>query len=374
MFWTVFSCLAFLSAYIYDICPPKQKKYAIIVLVLVLSYVTGFGGLVGQDHDNYILFYERYNSFSALKDYSFSLITSEYQVELLYVLLMIFCHLLGLGVVLFFFIVAFLSNYFYCKFFSKYNYLLFSVLLFIVSVHYFQQVNLVRQMLAGSIVLLGISYLDEKKHKEYLLCIFCAMLIHVSAIIFSLFAFSFIKKKKVVIKENNVEKPMLSYILAGLWVISLFSVITGYQLDFINDILGLVLHDTHYEGYMTGHGVGMQAAVHYVYNILVPISFIVSKKNHFWIWTLFVIGGILNNVAFSIPNITRLAYYFSGTFFVFVPYMCDKHNYDKKIGRGIDLLKIFVILYYVRELVFNHILNPKELLGTQMYTLSEIFR
>lgn len=375
MFWLFFSLLVLLFAYFGEKSNTVRTQALFrVLLVIVLSYVTGFGGLVGQDHDNYAMFYHQYSSLASLKSYSFlQSFIGRGQQELLWTLMMIVGNLLGLGEAGFFFIVSVITNALFVYVFYKYPKPIFSVFLFIVSTHYFQEVNLVRQMLAIAVSLFGVYNLEKGRIKKFLIYIVCASLIHLSAILFLLFLLIplFAKDRQNISARSQ---RLLSIAMIAAWAFSLFVMVTGGSLPWLNQFLGVALEDTSYEMYTEKADVGMEGQIHYVYNIFVLLSFFVNKREHIYLWIMFVLGGVLNNFSLGIPNITRLAYNFTIAFFIIVPYTCDKNNYSKKTGPFIEVLMIFTILYYTRELVFNHILNPHELLGTKMYNFSDFFK
>lgn len=374
MFWVFFSLSTLLASYIYEKSPKGSKIYVLLILIVILSYVTGFGGLVGQDHNTYSLYYGKYTSLFDLNAYHIiNSFTERGQLEPLYTLLMIACHTFGLGEAGYFFVVAFLTNYIMVKVFVKFKYPLFSVFLFIVSTHYFQEVNLVRQIFALSITFLGVSYLEEKKLRKFIVCIVCATFIHIASLVLIIFALPYYIEEKVKVDKRDKMENLLSFGLLGVWGLSLLVAFTGREFAAVNSFIGFALRGTAYEMYIEDRGVGMEGQLHYVYNIFVLFSLLANRKKYFYVWVMFITGSIIDNFAISIPNLTRMAYYFTISFFVMVPFLCDKNNYREKYSI-IDALKILVVIYYVRELVFNHILNPDELLGTKMYNLTDFFK
>lgn len=78
-----------------------------VLLVILLAFITGFGGLTAADHSQYAEAYKVYNSFDNFELSFSSLLGRVAAYESGFMLLMILCNAIGLGEAGFFFVVAF---------------------------------------------------------------------------------------------------------------------------------------------------------------------------------------------------------------------------------------------------------------------------
>ena len=77
-----------------------------------------------------------------------------------------------------------------------------SVILYVITINYFNSMNIVRQYIALAIFLFGLKYVKEKNFIKYIICVLAASLFHKSLLLgFAIYFFQYIKlsKKNIVI-------------------------------------------------------------------------------------------------------------------------------------------------------------------------------
>lgn len=377
MLWFVVSFLSILFAFLGDdygpmAKSPKRKFIFRVLLVLTLSYITGLGGNIAEapDHDAYLWHFNDYaqNGLSSVLD---SFRQSIFDVrgegfEPLFALLNVLGSKIGLSAVGFCLMVAIITNALFVSVIFRFRLPYLSVILFLVSIDYFQEVNIVRQMLAVSICIFSLKYFEEKKWILFGVLVIAASFIHTSASIM-LFLLIFVP----LLSEKRRDALLL--LLFFLWV---FSLMVSFGLIPIN--IGILSAFSYYEQYMNGLREG--AVFDIIYNFVVIaflfFAFTEKKKNDLTIYAiLFILGCVLRNFAVQYYWFYRVSFYFSFVYCCFVPDFFLKHGRLNSHGSKtqISLPLVFIALYYCLILVRGYILHePSNTLGTVMYSISEI--
>lgn len=201
----------------------KNRKFFVIVCVIILSFVSAARGDFSTDYNGYEQIYLRFSSYSLgdiLQRGYFANPETGY---------LVFQHLIRMlfGNVIYIFIISSVivvySNIYVLK---KNPEILLVVFLFVNGGIYFDSFNLVRQALAVSIVLCGSRYLYERKLTKYLMVILFASTIHISALIMVPFYFlSKISLKKkhlgilfgVLVCVIMLQPYITSYVVRYMW-------------------------------------------------------------------------------------------------------------------------------------------------------------
>lgn len=317
MYWFVIVFLSLLFAY----CGGRNnvlvrneimQNFFRLMLVTILSYNIAFSGANYQDHEGYkLFFYSSINYDFSIADINGIFAQREFGMEFGYLLLNKLFYNLGFGAVGFFFVIAFITNSLFISVVYRFRYPVFCILAFITSGFYYQEGNLVRQMLAIAMFLYSIKWLRTDKMGstlKYVLLILCATLIHTSAFLLLLFVlFRYLKVRKCIQTLNII--LFLFWSLSVLIKLGLFNFSTAIELfSFL----------TFYQNYLTTtNSVGLEdlSRYAYLYDLCLLIYFICEDKQkveNYQYKFFFVLGGILANIATQLPNVYRFSLYFIG--------------------------------------------------------------
>ena len=218
-------------------------------------------------------------------------------------------------------------------------------LLFVLSEFYSLEINIIRQILACSIGLFGMTYIYEKKVYKFLLCVLFAFLIHKSAILLILFTpFCFSKEHWY---------PTINTILLFVWI---FSLPFGLRLiDVDVKQFSFLFTDTRYDE-MLDYLKESQAGIEWFGNLVTLFFFVACEnkyKNNFYA-VLFVIACISTNIFTSLVTIRRLMLYFTPFYIAYAPIVLTNNTImtkkAAKNGSKYVLLVIF-FLYYFRLII-----------------------
>lgn len=370
MSWAFFSLVVLLSAYLGDkVNNPRKYIYFRLLLVLALSYLIGMSGIVSTDHDEYAAFYNNlkyldFKGFLSVVDFNFfsDRITNELRFEIGYASLNYICSLIGLSEAAFFLIVATITNALFVSFFYRYKHPVFSVLLYITSMYYLQEINLVRQMLAVSVFLYSIKYIEQKNLIMSIIFVIIAASIHASSLLLLPFCF-------IVFTDFNKETKVFSSVLLALWI---FSIFVALGLVFF-DVGGFIEMSNFYEGYSNDR-LENDLVFDIMLNIVVVLSFIglLIKKLALQPIIIFtIVGAVLSNISLSFYILFRYALYFTPCFCVAAPIVLSCYNQIHLKGK-LTFPAIIVFAYHLYILATAYIWG-KPLLGSKMYSFTDLF-
>lgn len=370
MFWFVFSLLSLLFAYLGSennafIKIKNVQLLSRILLIITLSYVTGFSGENFQDHQGYVNYYNSINNREITSDnINFNIFGArDYGMEFGYSILNKFCYLLGFSHVGFFFFISLLTNTFLVLFIFRFKFPVFNILVLITSGLFWQECNLVRQVLAISIFLYSTKFILEKNIWKYVIGILCAATIHTSAILMLVFIpFVFIKEKYY--KKINI-------FLFCFWLLSVFVSLGLISFDLSSfDVFAF------YDLYLTNEnkvGLGNIESYALFYNFTVILFFLVFDKinivNKYFYVIIFILGSIFTNMSVNIPNFYRISLYFSVLNVVILAFFI-KDNVKTKYLR-ISQVSFFVLCVIFVGRVFINVINNETPIT---YSVNQILR
>lgn len=364
--WLFFLILiAFLSYFAQD----KYKNHNVskALLVLLLAFITGFGGLTTADHSQYVSIYKSYTSFS---DFEFSFSTffgRDNAYESGFILLMIICNLIGLDEAGFFFVVALIINGAIIRYVYKQKMPVWTLWAVFVSGIIAVQTNLIRQSLALAIILFFFDALFEGKYIKYIIGVVLASLFHSSALFFLLFIpLCFIKSEKGQI--------VLNFVLLGLLIFSVL-IATGL-IQF--DVLSLVDQIATYEKYLSADndvGASQRIAHSLIFtslSLLVCLLFGKVDKNAA---TMICMAAVISNIAVSYPNVGRLKCYFITLgYMALVQYFGSKQyaqKYEKAVINGIQIV---FTLYFISVILRTFVFTDAPPVFQEVYSLDKFFK
>lgn len=381
MNWLFFSILLFVFAFLGQrrIGRSNNKCFLLFrfLLIFTLSYMTGMGGSIGTDHINYADAYHTASniSWSEIFEPGFpptrsSVIltktpTGGLQQEYGFVLLLKTFSSLGFSEVAFFFTISFLTNTFIVLAIYRYPFVLFQVLLFILSDIYFQQSNLVRSMLAISLFVYSIKYLEQRKYNKFVLIMIIAGTLHAS--MFFLLAIVFGVCKLC----DKIKYRYLFIFFVVLWVFSLF---VGLNLLHLNlGLFGDILKIYEISVDNSDPILGFRLICN-IYVLLIIIAY--NKKlykDQSFIELCIIIYAILYNLSPQFYIVFRFAYCFNIFLILYLPSILFKIAKGKIHLPQYYYIPILVILYNLFLLIKNRILFDGVQLGSEMSDFSELF-
>lgn len=361
MIWFLFIISLLLCVFFRRNTFNKTAYVASLLYLIILSAMTGFGSIAGQDHQNYVDIYVQTSTFDGV-DSILSLI-SNYSIEPGYQLLNVFGNALNLNEVDFFFFLSVLMNIPIAWIIlrkSRNPYA--STLLFVLSVNYIQEINLVRQCLSMPLCLLALYLLEYKQWKNFLVIIVVAFSFHSSAALILPFGLLFF-----VNFQTHKDKMRIS--LTFLWLLSILVFFKIIPVPFLDTMSGLFV-DSRYSSYASGtNDMGLdKIGFNYVYNAMMLLIVISMRTKVDIPKIMMMIGCILIN--FNIPFVNRFALYFT----IFMPifffnYMTSNAYTSTPNVQGIVMyIRRLLLIYWLFKMFSSNILGDP-LLGSKFYNL-----
>ena len=353
------------------------KTVLTICLISVLAYVTSFGSVFSSDSSNNIIRYGQYTTFSSLLFSSSDLGVSR-DAEVGYNFLCYLGNVLHLGGPGFFFVLTFVMNSIIVKTILRFPNPIISMLVYICSIVYIQQTNLLRQSLAVSIFVLILYFIDNRK-KIYVICLFVlSIFIHTTSIItipFVLLCFfdysKYIKGVKLV--------------LAAVWIFSLLDVLGVIHTSWTSSLLLYYLSDSSYgEFYDITDTLGTKSHFDILGNIMFLFLLFFYKSEKHVIYVIVAMSAcILNNFAFNLPLLNRLVLYFMAAYCCIWGLALSRNvliGNDKKrnivLAQNVQFVVLMLCMSYVvlKVIIYDNIICQGSLLGTDFYPLSKFFK
>ena len=290
------------------------------------------------------------------------MILNSYAIEPGYILLNVIGNLFHMTEPVFFIFLSILMNIgiLYCLF--QFRNPVLAILVFVLTINYVQEVNLVRQSIAISIYVIAIMKLMKGNYKKYYILLFVAFLFHstiVTLVPFSALGYLDLNKYKI----------NIFYLSFFLWVFSILVFAGVSSIPYLDSILQ-IFGDSRFSSYSSGsNDMGLDnVGFNYSYNFMFLLVLLSMKTEVNLTKVLILIGIVLLNL--NLPMTTRIALYF----IVFIPLTCGeyivKSTYLRTpwIYQAISMYKVLIILYWGYNLVFSNILG-RPLLGAEFYTL-----
>lgn len=372
MFWISF-VIAIVALSVLGMRAQENNKNATVfkvLLTVLLAFVISAGASIAQDHANYVFDY--YNSkylefsdlgFDMLRRYALS--TEGY--ELGYEFLALLGHRVHLAFPGFMFCLMLFVNYVYVDFAFKHKYPVLSLLFFCISNIYFFEANLVRQSVAAAIFVFSIKYIENRELWKCMVALIAAMLFHISAVLLLPVYLLMVLPSKGISNNTKV-------ILYGMWCVSVLIGVLNIDVSFGYSFM---IENEAFEQYTNKYmnqedKIGMKTSFDILSNVVILLTLALSKKELKPDMALLVIGAIFLNLAVPIPNMGRIAIYFTSILPLMYTTITTRFNAIKKYnGVGVALL-VLLFLNFLRLLITVQI-PSKTGLGTVMYPLSAFF-
>lgn len=367
MFWIIVGSLAVLFAYLGSI--NRRSKYLFrVLLIITLAIPIAFGGTSSADHEGYAGNYNYMSTRSVselVKDYDYigSMISQrEETYEVGFTALIITVNKLGFTEAAFFLIVALLTSTLYVTFYYRFKLTPLIILIFLTSVYYSHQANLVRQMIAVTIFLYSTKFLTRQGIWRYLALVVLASTFHSSALLLVLFTPLFLLKR-----NSN----LFWVVLFGVWIVTVPLALQIVNVDFFS-YLPAVLNFT--VSVQEAQRIGAEINFDIAYNAFVFLFFLLRKnvpEEYIKYGALFVIGGIFLNISQQMALLYRFALYFAPLVCALVPNLTNVNV--KKLTPALLILRSIVIVYYSYVFLSSMVITDNPPLTKDMYSISDLF-
>lgn len=230
----------------------------------------------------------------------------------------------------------------------------FSLLLFLCT-GIFGSLNGIRQVLAGAILLLGLPLLRDRKIVWYSLLVLLVSTIHASAIIMLPLGFIIAGKR-------------LNW---GLWIFAGWIVLSFAAPGFTNAVLGSLLQDSTYEGYLdidSQMGV-MRLLVSAVPAIIAVMYCVIEQNNHRGedpdckdyysqrmtdvLVNMQIISFGLTALGMRMVYFARLSLYFECVLAILLP-ITLKHTFTRQSARSVKMIAIAMYLFFFIYQIYSY--------------------
>lgn len=372
MFWLVFSSLTIIFAY-YGQKSTTSNLYLTqisrLCLIITLAIVIAICGSVFIDHNNYKLSYYQINSLkdflpNSLLDFLF---TKTSAGEFGFVVLEKMIWYLGFNHIGLFFIIGLISNFLIVNTYFKFKYPVISIIIYLTSVWYAQQFNLVRQMLAVAILFYSLDYVEKKKWKEYIFLSILAISMHRTAIVCLLFTPFFFK---------SYDSSKIKYIKVVLTFIYLYSLLIALKIVTLDVSYFHFISAFMYESYMSNDddiGTGI-VSINYLYNLFVFLCFVLFKWKKSIYMICLIAGCVLNNLSVQMPNLSRMALYFSIVYPCLIPEIISQIDILKLKSYRLPNIPVTILAIYHGAVIIKTIILEHNIIGSKIESFYTILR
>ncbi|MFW6015995.1 MAG: EpsG family protein [bacterium] len=323
---------------------PSYKKLLWFILIIASPVlISAIRYDVGTDFFSYIRIYENINHFDLAN------VLRNYGNEPLYLLInkiafLVFREPWGV-----FFLSALIIHLFIIygiDYFKKY--ISMPTALFIYYMFHFSLgLNIIRQMIAVSVIFFAFRYIYQKRFYSYFIFLVIATMFHNSAVICVLFYFLVNNKCKGV----QVQKKYIYYFAL---------IFTPFIILLMLRLLKLIPFFYRYTSYITGdieYGIGFLI---YIAPIIAP--FFIFKKSMLYrnkMFEPFILISLLNfpfqYVGYYVNWGSRLVLYTNSIYYILVPYVISSlRNRENKILISLYYVLLFVFYYIYRFVVQNN--------------------
>lgn len=373
MFWLITGAFALLFAFLGEDARgfnPTTKLLFRILLIITLAIPIGFGGLSAEDHSGYA---NNYNELSLksisdiLHNYNFienTFVQREDTYEVGFMALIIILGKVGFTEAAFFFFIALFTSSLYVSVFYRFRLTPLIILIFLTSVYFSQQANLVRQMIAVTLFLYSIRYLNKNEIWKYALVVLLASTFHSSAILLLFFIPLYL------LKSTNAQKTIW-FLLTTFWIVSLP---IGLRIIDVN-LFGILPSVMHFSVSMAEAQIlGAEINFDIVYNSFALFVFSIRKTipdRHLHYYILFIVGAILLNISQQMILLYRFALYFAPLLCVIIPNSTlIRSKWPTSLTR---VLRYTVVLYYTYVFLSSMVFSQNPPFTRDMYSLSDLF-
>lgn len=302
----------------------RHKVFWIISLVFVIFFV-GFKDKISPDLERYALMYENYD-------------TLTYQaIEPFFIFISSVLNKIGFSWVALSFVYALLTILFIVLGIrNSTSNIIFAFLIFLLVPGFFLNLFVeMRQMLAVSFTFYAVSLINMKtKYKKIkiFLLMLLSIITHYSAIGFWLI---FLSLKKFLFKKFDFYKYstilLISAIIPFTGVVNIINKFIVNLLLHFSHISKITSYITYFSTYSTNFYWFLKAGIYTILGLFVSLFYNKFNIRNALFFNLFIIGIVLLNITFFIPEISRIAYYFLIYQIILIPNLVFKCKKEAKI-------------------------------------------
>lgn len=339
--------IALICGYWY--CKDTSKKYFLIIPILLISLNEGLRFGRGTDYNVYYFNYQNIIQGGDVRSNEF-----------LFVMLCKLNNFLGFpyqGLVLFLSLILIISGAFFLR--NHKSIIPFALPLFMVFT--IDAENLMRWFTAFSFLLIGVSYLEQNKIKEFFIFAVCAFLFHAGIIVVI----------PVFWLLHYIKKPLLKPLYSCIIYILIYLFFkTSFMLNFVQ-YMNVFSGMTQFAGYvenanewLTGtanfEAQGLNIGIIIMDLIVIKLGYqiLTYKSNLTYLYNICLIGTILSPALNQIEILYRICVLFKMFQFVIIAYAVYFFIYNRYKSTTCSVLTWLVILNLVRIHILNILIEP----------------
>lgn len=381
MIWLFWGVFVLICTYLGSDSGPFSKNSMVltsfrILLILVLSVMTGLGGEEMTDHFEYEMKYRELQSVSLAQLISINegnfFKNENFNWEIGFLIYSKILSLIGLSKVGFFFLTSLITNTLIVNTLYRYKYQVFCMLLFISSHMYFQEANIVRQTFAISIFLYSLRFFDQGKPIKHYLFILLASLMHTAVLLCAfLYPIRYISTKK--------GQNFLGLLLLFLWLLSIYIALFS---DFTNfnmlTMYTLGQYDSLWEKSEFEIGTRSMDTINNFLVLCVFADVILRKRSKEKIYfNMYMFGTILyvilNNISVKIFYFYRVSLIFEMFFCLYIGVILQQMTSFGKFSKNYTAPFVVILLFKIAMFGLFVINGGHGAVGNSFYSIFDIF-
>lgn len=332
MIFNLCLCLTIFIVYIITHISKKNSKFndsvfLILSFALLFFFVAFRKTSIGNDTMEYIKLFKN----CSLYKWDFLGANSRYEIG--YIIFNIILSYVSSNTRFFMIIMSLIFNYSVFRFIkdNSKNYL-FSIIIYINLLFFYQSMSSMRHFFALSIILLAFRFVKEKKLLKYLIMVLLASSFHIAALvsflIFPLYHMKFNGKRVI--------------------IFSIFTFIISIFLSKVFPYLSILTNRSDYYNYMIGEAKLANIILFLIFFVFVMFSLIIIKKdnkelNNFNLYVL-VISALLFSLSINIAVLARVAQFIAMFTVISLPNIIYYNIKEKRLIFEL-VISVFLILY-----------------------------
>lgn len=326
----------------------NKKKIFLVISCIQLILLAGIRGYtIGADLDNYLGAIEYYRKFP-IQSVLFAKLVYPFDYEIGYFIFVKLCAFLRMNKTAFLFIIAIIIYVPVFKFIKKKSSMPFlSIFAYFALGTFSYSLGLFRQMIAISIIISGIKYIEERKLSKYILVVILAMMFHTTA--FIMLPFYWIQKidfKKLVV-----------------WVVWFEGVGFLFGKELIYLVIRIFPKYSNYIDSIYGASGGGLFNLMFL-NLLMLIGLVYTKynpqnahKNRIFVNAV-AIAICFQTLGYHLEIFGRIVSYYSIYLIILIPEMTNSLFKGKSRYIGIGSVMLFLCLRFCMTFIGNEYVCP----------------
>lgn len=316
-----------------------SKKIFLLLNFIPIIFIAGFRDITnGRDTFMYV------NIYNTIKDtdwnYIFDVIP---RIDKGYLLINKLISLLNVDYTGFFLIISFITYISLAIFFYKYSSNVWmSVYLFITNLYIYDPFNIIRQMLALSVILIGLDLFFKEKYKYFILVIIIASTIHLSAFLFLLLLLFKVKNNSI----NNLIIKWIVVVFCVIGLVFLFKPLLS-MIDTYSYIINNIVVDDLKFGFLRNCIYALFPLVLMLYGLINNIYIKEEEKYVYLLLNMSFFFLVINILSYTVAGMfSRLASYYQIFICLAIPLSLKIFSKNVRMMINILILLCWGIYYY----------------------------